>query len=96
MKLVMLVYDTGAEALVEEALAKVGANGWTRITDVVGKGRTGVRMGDPIFPGTNNMMIAVVEDDQVPALHAELAAIPDEFLKQLPFRVFVSDCQTLV
>lgn len=96
MKMVIIVYDTGAEALVEEALEKAGAQGWTRITDVIGKGRTGIRMGDPVFPGTNNMMIAVMEDQKLLDLREELITIPDEFIKQLPFRVFVSDCETLL
>ncbi len=95
MKLVMIVYDTGAESLVEEALDKVGAGGWTRVTDVIGKGRTGLRAGDPIFPGTNNMMFSVIEDDQVEPLQSELATIPDEFIKQLPFRVFITSCEVL-
>lgn len=96
MKLVMVVYDTGAESLVEEALEKIQAQGWTRITDVIGKGRTGLRKGDPIFPGTNDVMITVIEDAQVEPLRLELAQIPDEFIKQLPFRVFVSDCEVLI
>ena len=29
-------------------------------------------------------------------LREELIGIPDEFLKQLPFRVFVSDCEMLI
>lgn len=96
MKMVLIVYDTGAEALVEEALDRAGAEGWTRITDVIGKGRTGIRMGDPVFPGTNNMMVAVMDEQTLLDLREELIGIPDEFLKQLPFRVFVSDCETLI
>lgn len=96
MKLVMIIYDTGAEALVEEALDKTGATGWTRITDVIGKGRTGLRMGDPIFPGQNNVMFAAVEDEIIAPLKEELLGIPDEFIKQLSFRVFVSDVELLI
>ncbi len=96
MKFVMIIYDTGAESLVEEALEEVGATGWTRITDVIGRGRAGQRMGDPIFPGTNNVMLSVIEDQQLQRLKEHLQRIPDEFIKQLPFRVFVSDCEILI
>lgn len=96
MMMVMIVYDTGAEPLVEKALETVGADAWTRITEVVGKGRTGLRMGDPVFPGYNNVMMAVIPDEILEPLKKELAGIPDEFIKQLPFRVFAWPCETLV
>jgi len=96
MKLVMVVYDTGAESLVEDALDFVGATGWTRLTDVIGHGRAGRRMGDPIFPGNNNVMLSVIEDEKLEPLRQELLKIPDEFIKQLAFRVFVSDCDILI
>ncbi|MEI6915046.1 MAG: PG0541 family transporter-associated protein [Armatimonadota bacterium] len=96
MKLVTVVYDTGAETLVEEALEKVGAGGWTRVLDVAGKGRAGLRLGDAIFPGLNNLMFSVIEDEKVAPLKIELEQIPDEFIKQLAFRVFVSDCEILI
>ena len=96
MKLVTVVYDTGAETLVEEALETVGAGGWTRVLDVAGKGRAGLRLGDAIFPGLNNLMFSVIEDEKVAPLKIELEQIPDEFIKQLAFRVFVSDCEILI
>jgi len=96
LKLVTVVYDTGAETLVEEALEKVGAGGWTRVLDVAGKGRAGLRLGDAIFPGLNNLMFSVIEDEKVAPLKIELEQIPDEFIKQLAFRVFVSDCEILI
>ncbi|MCC6483226.1 MAG: hypothetical protein IT209_00135 [Armatimonadetes bacterium] len=96
MKLAIIIYDTGAESLVEEALEEVGASAWTRVTDVVGKGRTGLRMGDPVFPGVNNVMLCVIEDEQVEPLRQRLLSVPDEFIKQLAFRVFISDCEVLV
>jgi len=69
MKLVMVVYDTGAESLVEDALDFVGATGWTRLTDVIGHGRAGRRMGDPIFPGNNNEKGAAAADAAAAPFH---------------------------
>lgn len=96
MKMVTIIYDTGAEGPVEEALEKVGASGWTRIEDVSGLGRTGKRLGDPIYPGLNNIMFSVIEEEQVEPLRQALAVIPSEFIKQLSFRVFIQDCDILV
>ncbi len=96
MKLAIIIYDTGAEPMVEAGLEKIGATGWTRITDVVGKGRAGLRMGDPIFPGNNNVMLCVIEDHQVEPLRQVMSIIPDEFIKQLAFRVFITDVEILV
>ncbi len=96
MKMALIIYDTGAESLVEGALERIGANAWTRVTDVIGKGRTGLRMGDPVFPGNNDMMFCAIEDDQVEPLRREMETIPDEFIKTLAFRVFISDVQILI
>jgi hypothetical protein len=53
-------------------------------------------MGDPIFPGNNNIMLCVIEDHQVEPLREVMSVIPGEFIKQLAFRVFVTDVEILV
>lgn len=96
MKQLMIIYDTGAESLVNEALERSGVTAWTKFTDCYGRGRSGTRMGDPIFPGLNDVTMTVVDADMVPAIKAELEKIPSEFIKELAFRVIISDVEVLI
>ncbi|MDD2603372.1 MAG: hypothetical protein PHF66_01005 [Desulfobacteraceae bacterium] len=65
MKMLMVAYDAACDDEVLEILARCDAPGFTRWKRVSGRGRNSdPRMDDSVWPGYNNVLLAVVEDGQ--------------------------------
>ena len=73
MKMVLMVYN---EAIDEEVMSGLGAcciENFTKWCKVSGKGQTsGPHLDSNIWPGANNVCMAVVEEEKVPAILAEI------------------------
>ena len=86
MKLVTLIYDNGIdEAVIEQIDALVRqvedehVRGWTRLCDVQGYGGQGYRRGDPVFPGTNNVLWVALPDELVAEVWRRMRALQASF-----------------
>ena len=65
MKMVFIAYDEAHDRQVIEVLRAAGAEGFTRWTEVQGKGRSGgPHLGTPVWPKRNRAILAAVEDHQ--------------------------------
>jgi hypothetical protein len=65
MRLLIIAYDQGIDESLMERLEAVGVTHWTTSFDAHGEGHTGRKLGDPVWPGRNNLLYLQLEDDQV-------------------------------
>lgn len=79
MKLVTMIYDSGIDEAVMEEVDGMRLSGWTRLFDAHGFGGTGMRRGDQIFPGTNNLLLMAMPDEQVAELRQRMARLQATF-----------------
>ncbi|MDY7011479.1 MAG: P-II family nitrogen regulator [Planctomycetota bacterium] len=63
MKLVLIAYNEAIDDEVMEQLDAAGAEGYTKWTEVLGKGRTsGPHLLSHVWPKGNNVLVVVAED----------------------------------
>lgn len=62
MKMLVVAYNQVLDAEVTEALAALGVTGYTKVPRALGAGSTGgPRLDDEVWPGTNGLLLAVLE-----------------------------------
>ena len=75
MKLLLITYNEAIDEQVMEVLEAAGAHGYTKWTQVLGKGRTsGPHLLSHVWPKGNNVLAVAAED---PVAANLLAAIAD-------------------
>ncbi|MBI3945216.1 MAG: hypothetical protein HY321_04805 [Armatimonadetes bacterium] len=79
MKLVTVIYDGGIDEAVMEQVDAMKLSGWTRFFDAHGFGGTGLKRGDQVFPGLNNILLAALPDERVVELHRRLRKLQESF-----------------
>jgi hypothetical protein len=65
MKLLTIIYDSGIEESMAELLTRLGVGGYTRITDLHGSGGRGAKQLNPVYPGSNNLLLVALPDADV-------------------------------
>ena len=90
MKAVFIAYDQAYADEIVEVLESFGQRGFTRWGSIGGRGDVdGVpHLGNHAWPAMNDAVMAVVQDDLVPKILAELRS-KDEASKDLGLRAFV-------
>jgi len=68
MKMLYLVTDSEYEPHCLNMMKEKGVTGYTVIPEVVGVGRSGVKMGSRVHPGASMMILSVVSDEAAPGL----------------------------
>ncbi len=69
MKMVMIAYNSAIETEVIEILQKEKIEGYTKWTEVKGKGKSsGTHLGSEIWPGENSVFFCAVEDEKAESL----------------------------
>jgi len=65
-KMMVLIYDVALEKVVMDRIDSCGITGYTKIPRVFGKGRSGgPRMGTHVWPGENEMLWVVTEEEKI-------------------------------
>ena len=66
MKMLFIVYSRESDEVILAALKRAGMRGYTKVQDVYGEGgETEPKLGSHIWPGINNALFVVVEDEEV-------------------------------
>jgi nitrogen regulatory protein PII len=69
MKLILIAYNVAIDEEVIQVLEKCGLKYYTKWQRVLGKGGlSGPHLGTSVWPGENNLLAVVCEDNQVKAL----------------------------
>ncbi len=68
MKMLFMVTDSEYEPHCMAMMREKGVTGYTVIPDVVGAGKSGLKMGDRVHPGASVVVVAAVPDEAVQGL----------------------------
>ena len=95
MKALFVTYNQAYNEEIVEVLEKHGQRGFTRWTDIQGRGSSdGIpRMGSHAWPEMNHALLSMVDDALVPALLEEFKAM-DSQSRDLGLRAFVWNIET--
>lgn len=95
MKALFIAYNQAYNEEITEVLAKHGQRGFTRWTDIQGKGSVdGIpRMGSHAWPEMTHAILSCVDDAAVEPVLADLKA-KDQESKDLGLRAFVWNIET--
>ena len=79
MKLLTIIYDTSIDASMTELLDALRIPGITLIRDVSGRGGRGPKMNTAVFPGTNNIALISLPDDDVERVRRAIRRLQGSF-----------------
>ena len=67
MKMFLIIYSREADEDIVNTFKNAGIPGYTKMEEVRGEGKeTEPKLGTHIWPGMNNVLFVVVENDEVP------------------------------
>ena len=95
MILVTVIYDGGIDEAVMDEVNAMGLEGWTRLFDAQGFGGTGLRRGDQIFPGTNNVLLVVLPEERVNDLWRRMRRLQATFRLKPGITILVQPVEML-
>jgi hypothetical protein len=72
MKLMLIIYSGTNRQLVPALLDRHEAGGYTELTQALGAGQTGRRLGTRAWPGNASIVFSIVPDERVEALATAL------------------------
>ncbi|HID07959.1 MAG TPA: hypothetical protein EYP10_12525 [Armatimonadetes bacterium] len=67
-KLLIIVYDRAVDEDLTETLKRLEIPGYTKLFDAHGFGGRGYKLGNPIFPGLNNILLIELPPERVTAV----------------------------
>jgi hypothetical protein len=79
MKLLTIIYDSSIEESMKELLDGLEIRGITWIADVQGRGGRGAKMNTAVFPGSNNVALVALPDDQVARVHRSIRRLQTSY-----------------
>ena len=83
MKLVFVAYNQAIDSEVMEVMDSLGLEGYTKWTEVLGKGRTsGPHLLSHVWPKGNNVLLTVVGDDVATRLLAGVRGLRESVGKE--------------
>jgi hypothetical protein len=88
IRLLIVIYDAGAEDDVMEVLEQPPVEGWTKLFNVFGAGGTGRKMSEPAFPGVNNVALVALPEEDVDLFRQHLRAVQSLFAKKPGITIF--------
>ncbi len=82
-KMLLVVYNEAIEPEVMELLDEAGIRNYTQFIGVYGRGESsGMHMGNDIWPGRNNMLIAVCGPDEARKALAQVSGLRKKLGKE--------------
>ncbi len=96
MKLLMVLVDSNHQKHVERILNEHNVPGYTELTNVLGKGESGRKLGSRAFPGSNTLFFTAVDKDICETLCADLKSLREQAGREEGLRAFILDAETVV
>jgi nitrogen regulatory protein PII len=79
MKMFLIVYSREADEDIVAAFKSSGITGYTKMQEVRGEGKeTEPKLGTHIWPGMNNILFLVMDDDEVPPIKELIKRLKQE------------------
>lgn len=89
MKMIFVIYTADIDRQILIALKQAGCRNYTQIDRVQGVGDSGAKLGTAIGPGSNKLVMLLLEDAQVKDLCLRLENLKKSFLKKQGLKVIV-------
>jgi hypothetical protein len=74
MKMLMLIVDDSRKEELEVLLDRSGVIGYTEVPRVIGRGKSGQRLGSRTFPHTSAVIFTMIEETALGQLAADIKA----------------------
>jgi hypothetical protein len=95
MKLLTIIYDSSIEASMAELLEALEVPGLTQIRDVFGRGGRGPKANTPVFPGTNNIALISLPDEDVPRIQRAIRRLQTSYRLKPGITILCQDVEEL-
>jgi hypothetical protein len=94
-RLLIVVFDAGAEEDVMPVLEEPPVQGWTLLFHALCAGGTGRKMNDPAFPGSNNVLLVALPEEEVDRFRQRLRDVQALFTKKPGITIFSLPAEVL-
>lgn len=95
MKLLIIICESALEGQITKLLDETDAY-YSIFHDVIGKGRTGKKENNPIWPGINMMFYASVPEEKIPKITSEIEEIKKSYRKTPGCKIFSLDTEEIL
>ncbi|RLE29950.1 MAG: hypothetical protein DRJ61_13545 [Acidobacteria bacterium] len=92
MKMLLIVVDRQCRDRLEVLLKELGVTGFTEVPEVLGMGKSGMRLGSGAFPKTSALVFTVVPEEIVSKIRAGLCQFCDD-TEDLHYKMFQLDVE---
>jgi len=89
VKLIFVIYSEDIDRQVMVLLKQAGISSYTLWERVLGTGSAGAKLGNEVGPGTNKMLMALVEEGRVKSLLERLTNLKKSFLRRQGLKTIV-------
>lgn len=89
MKMVFIIYTADIDRQILIALKQAGCARYTKLDNIMGVGESGAKLGTAIGPGTNKMVMLLMEAEPAKELCGRLANLKKSFLRKQGLKVMV-------
>jgi hypothetical protein len=79
MKLLIVIYDSGVDESINALLDELKPPGYTKLFGAHGLGGQGLKLGDVVWPGTNNLLYLALDDHLIPPFVQRLRQLQAQF-----------------
>ncbi len=95
-RLVLFVYDSGLDHQILHILKNMNITCYTKVLNVRGAGNSGLKFGDSIGPGENNLVFTVIEEKILARLKAQIKVYKKNLLEKQGLKVFILPVEEII
>jgi len=77
--MVLVFYDRAFDDNIMDALKSIGVKGFSKWQDTLGAGTHEPHLGDPVWPGLNNTLAVVVEEETKEAIFRAVRVLQRDY-----------------
>ena len=93
--LLTVIYDSGIDESVMAAIESMGLDGWTKLDGAHGFGGTGHKLDTPVWPGTNNILLIALPQEQAMTVAERLRALQASYRRKPGITLFLQPVSLL-
>jgi len=87
-RMVVMTYNSGIDEDIAGILDELQITSFTKLFNAHGAGGTGKKLGNPVFPGTNNVLLIVMPAEKIEHLERAVDTLKKGFAKNPGISIF--------